>query len=99
MFLGKLVFLGLALLPVVAFGLILKNILFDKDKIMPTIEDWKEVGLSDGVDMSRYKVDVLADDFLADDFLTDPAYTMLKGNIFHYVYAQTYDDYNDYDDY
>lgn len=48
MFLGKLVFLGLALLPVVAFGLIVKNILFDKDKIMPTIEDLKEAGVVGG---------------------------------------------------
>lgn len=76
MFLGKLVLLGLALLPIVAFGLIIKNILFDKDKIMPTIEDWKEVGLSGG------KIP----DYMHDDDHFHPVYSPIFMHESHNIY-------------
>jgi len=78
MFVAKLVLLGLALLPIVAFGLIFKHLVSDdKNRIMASTEDWEEVGLGSGTD-------VFEDGFYnPHDTLRSPVHYDVPGNMFY----------------
>lgn len=92
MFVAKLVLLGLALLPIVAFGLIFKHLVSDdKDRIMASTEDWEEVGLSGGKIL----------DYMHDDDDFHPVYSpifMHESHNIHYSPAVALETHFDDDD-
>jgi len=81
MFVAKLVLLGLALLPIVAFGLIFKHLVSDdKNRIMASAEDWKEVGLGSGTDIPHLHTTSISD---ISALTFSPTFSHTPGNIYH----------------
>jgi len=105
MFLAKLVLLGLALLPIVAFGLIFKHLVStkpdDADKVIGKGDDWGKICKErEQYQKNNDEIKPYWEDFMYDDIFLDPLWSGLVGSIYNNPYddplyadeADMYDD-------
>ena len=105
MFIAKLVLLGLALLPIVAFGLIFKHLVSakpaDANKIIGKGDDWQEILKErEKYQQNNSEIKPYWEEFMYIDIFLDLIYSGVPGSVYNIPYdnplyadeADMYDD-------